>query len=159
MMIRMVGGWVFLLVPAHPGSPGQRAVKRLLLLLLLYCHHCNHHLTVKILQNFQIHFGIKKTAMTSKNGQRNRQTKLRQQIPHIMCVKITANNMDVNNVKRKRSTQTLTTWPVCDSDFSESAEGSICSDGGWLWDLAAAVAEVAATVAFDWRWVPATETF
>jgi len=31
---------VFLLVPAHPGSPGQRAVKRLLLLLLLYleCH-------------------------------------------------------------------------------------------------------------------------
>jgi len=33
MMIRMVGGWVFLLIPAHPGSPGQRAVKRLLLLL------------------------------------------------------------------------------------------------------------------------------
>ena len=30
-MIRMVGGWVFLLVPAHPGSPGQRAVKWLLL--------------------------------------------------------------------------------------------------------------------------------
>jgi len=27
----MVGGWVFLLVPAHTGSPGQRAVKRLLL--------------------------------------------------------------------------------------------------------------------------------
>jgi len=25
---------MFLLVPAHPGSPGQRAVKRLLLLLL-----------------------------------------------------------------------------------------------------------------------------
>jgi len=36
MLIRMVGGWVFLLVPAHPGSPGQRAVKRLLLLLLLW---------------------------------------------------------------------------------------------------------------------------
>jgi len=35
MMIRMVGGWVFFLVPAHPGSPGQRAVKWLLLLLLL----------------------------------------------------------------------------------------------------------------------------
>jgi len=31
MMIRMVGGWVFLLVPAHPGSPGQTAIKRLLL--------------------------------------------------------------------------------------------------------------------------------
>jgi len=31
MMIRMVGGWVFLLVPAHPGSLGQRAVKRSLL--------------------------------------------------------------------------------------------------------------------------------
>jgi len=38
-MIGMVGGWVFLLVPAHPGSPGQRAVKWLLLLLLLeVCH-------------------------------------------------------------------------------------------------------------------------
>jgi len=35
MKIRMVGGWMFLLVPAHPGSPGQRAVKRLLLLLFL----------------------------------------------------------------------------------------------------------------------------
>jgi len=35
MMIRMVGGWVFLLVPAHLGSPGQRAVKRLLLLLCM----------------------------------------------------------------------------------------------------------------------------
>jgi len=23
-----VSGWMFLLVPAHPGSPGQRAVKR-----------------------------------------------------------------------------------------------------------------------------------
>jgi len=31
MMIRMVGGRVFLLVPAHPSSPGQRAIKRLLL--------------------------------------------------------------------------------------------------------------------------------
>ena len=28
----MVGGWVFLLVLGHPGSPGQRAIKRLLLL-------------------------------------------------------------------------------------------------------------------------------
>ena len=34
MMIRMLSGWVFLLVLAHPGSPGQKAVKRLLLLLL-----------------------------------------------------------------------------------------------------------------------------
>jgi len=33
MMIRMVGGWVFLLVPAHLGSHGQRAVKRLFMLL------------------------------------------------------------------------------------------------------------------------------
>jgi len=31
MVIRMVGGLVFLLVPAHPGCPRQRAVKRLLL--------------------------------------------------------------------------------------------------------------------------------
>ena len=29
----MVGGWVFLLVLAHPGSPGQRAIKRSLLSL------------------------------------------------------------------------------------------------------------------------------
>jgi len=34
-LIRMVGGWLFLLVPGHPGSPGQRAVKQLFLLLLL----------------------------------------------------------------------------------------------------------------------------
>jgi len=34
IMIRMVGGSVFLLVPAHPVSPGKRAIKRLLLLLL-----------------------------------------------------------------------------------------------------------------------------
>jgi len=33
MMIWMVCGWVFLLVLAHPGSLGQRAVKQLLLLL------------------------------------------------------------------------------------------------------------------------------
>jgi len=31
MMIRLVGGWMFLLVPAQPGSPGQRATKWLLL--------------------------------------------------------------------------------------------------------------------------------
>jgi len=31
IMVGMVGGRVFLMVPAHPGSPGQRAVKRLLL--------------------------------------------------------------------------------------------------------------------------------
>ena len=30
MMIRMVGGWLFLLIPALLGSPGQRAVKWLL---------------------------------------------------------------------------------------------------------------------------------
>jgi len=32
VMIRMVGGCVFLLVATHPGSPRQRAVKQLLLL-------------------------------------------------------------------------------------------------------------------------------
>jgi len=36
MMIRIVGGWLFLLVPAHPGSSGQRAVKRSLLCVLLF---------------------------------------------------------------------------------------------------------------------------
>jgi len=39
MMIRMVGRQVFLLVPAHPGSPRQRAVKRLLLCVL--CNRLN----------------------------------------------------------------------------------------------------------------------
>jgi len=29
-MFRVVGGRVFLLVTAHPGSPGQRAIKQLL---------------------------------------------------------------------------------------------------------------------------------
>jgi len=37
MMIRMVGGWVFLLVLAQPVRPGQRAVKLLLLLLFSNC--------------------------------------------------------------------------------------------------------------------------
>jgi len=32
MIIRMMGGWMCLLVLAHPGSPWQRAIKRLLLL-------------------------------------------------------------------------------------------------------------------------------
>ena len=36
MVIRMVGGWVFLLVPAHPGR--QRAVKWLLCVLLSQSH-------------------------------------------------------------------------------------------------------------------------
>jgi len=45
MMIRMVGGWVFLLVLAHPGSHRQRSVKRSLLLCYWtdaswYQHHC-----------------------------------------------------------------------------------------------------------------------
>jgi len=31
-----VSGWMFLLVPAYPGCPGQRAIKWLLLLLLLF---------------------------------------------------------------------------------------------------------------------------
>ena len=35
MIIRMVGGSVFLLVLAHPGSPRQRAIKRSLLLKYL----------------------------------------------------------------------------------------------------------------------------
>jgi len=39
---------VFLLVPAHPGSPGQRAVKRL---LLLY----TGHLSLGLLVFVQVH--------------------------------------------------------------------------------------------------------
>ena len=42
-MIRMVGGWMFLLVPAHPGSPVQRTVKRLLSVSVfcpLFCFTC-----------------------------------------------------------------------------------------------------------------------
>jgi len=41
MMIRMVSGWVFLLVPAHPGSPRQRAVKWLLCVVVCYCTYCH----------------------------------------------------------------------------------------------------------------------
>jgi len=34
LMIRIgMSGWMFLLVLAHPGSPGQMAIKRMLLLL------------------------------------------------------------------------------------------------------------------------------
>ena len=39
-MIRMMGGWVFLLVLAHPGSPGQKAVKQL---LCVCCLRCQYH--------------------------------------------------------------------------------------------------------------------
>ena len=50
MMMRMVGGWVFLLVPAHPGSPGQRAVKRLLLLLCLASLLCLKDMKINFLE-------------------------------------------------------------------------------------------------------------
>ena len=42
MMIRIVGGWMFLLVPAHPGSPGQRAVKTVVVVVAVHSHafHC-----------------------------------------------------------------------------------------------------------------------
>ena len=52
-MIRMgVSGWMFLLVPAYPGCPGQTTVKwLLLLLLLLYCTPTGwpraHHKTIR----------------------------------------------------------------------------------------------------------------
>ena len=37
-MIRMgVSGWMFLLVPAYPGSPGQKAVKRLCVCVCVTC--------------------------------------------------------------------------------------------------------------------------
>jgi len=36
MMIRMVGGWMFPLVPVHPGTPGQSAVKWLLLCVVVF---------------------------------------------------------------------------------------------------------------------------
>jgi len=40
MTIRMVGRWMFPLVPAHPGSPGQRTVKWLLLLCCIFTGFC-----------------------------------------------------------------------------------------------------------------------
>jgi len=46
-MIRMVGGSMCLLILAHPGSPGQRAVKRL---LWLCC--CDRTLTVISLNSY-----------------------------------------------------------------------------------------------------------
>jgi len=54
VMIRMVGGWVFLLVPVHPGSPGQRAIKRLLLLLYCWCPSCHPTNSVKALKAWTI---------------------------------------------------------------------------------------------------------
>ena len=42
-LIRMgVSGWMFLLVPAHPGCPGSKAIKRSLLLLLLWWWRSGH---------------------------------------------------------------------------------------------------------------------
>ena len=58
MMIRMVGGWVFLLVPAHPGSPGQRAVKRLLLFVVTKKIWCNNNYCKRFLE-LSSHCGIK----------------------------------------------------------------------------------------------------
>jgi len=46
MLIRMVGGWVFIPAPAHPGSPGQRAVKRTLLLLCCCSLAHNNEITL-----------------------------------------------------------------------------------------------------------------
>ena len=45
---------MFLLVPAHPGSPGQRAVKWLLLLLLLCISesHVHYQVAAAELQSF-----------------------------------------------------------------------------------------------------------
>jgi len=34
MMIRMVGGWMFLLIPAHPGSPREMAAKTFVVVAL-----------------------------------------------------------------------------------------------------------------------------
>jgi len=34
MMIRMVDGWVFLLVPSHMGSPGQRGRKAVVVVVV-----------------------------------------------------------------------------------------------------------------------------
>jgi len=69
MMIRMVGGWMLLLVPAHPGSPGQRDVKWLLLLLLYlrsvvlcFCHTvCNSKIALKNKRNLSCTNGAQKT--------------------------------------------------------------------------------------------------
>jgi len=46
MMFRMVGGWVFLLVPAHPDSPRQRAIKRLLFLWV--CNYSPNSVSTKL---------------------------------------------------------------------------------------------------------------
>ena len=60
MMTRIVGGWMFLLVLANPGSPGQRAVKRLLLLLSqrhLWKDRVDCHLPFNAPVNFKVNFG------------------------------------------------------------------------------------------------------
>jgi len=53
-MIRMVGGWVFPLVPAHPGSPGQRLENGCVCVLLynviiIFIMPCN---TNRVKQNY-----------------------------------------------------------------------------------------------------------
>ena len=52
MMIRMVGGWMLLLVLAHLGSPGHRAIKQLLLLLYYdySINYCTRKFTLTITQ-------------------------------------------------------------------------------------------------------------
>jgi len=39
MSRRGVSGWMFLLVPAYPGSPGQRAVKRSCVCVCISCYY------------------------------------------------------------------------------------------------------------------------
>ena len=53
---------MFLLVPANPGSPGQRAVKRLLFFCVLYCMHvsCVRFMFVHFMLNM---FSFKSCAM------------------------------------------------------------------------------------------------
>jgi len=42
-IIRMgVSGWMFLLVPAYPGSPGQKAVKRLCVCVCVQYSYINN---------------------------------------------------------------------------------------------------------------------
>jgi len=65
MTIRMVGGSVFLLVPAHPGSPGQRAVKRSLL-LLFYVSLCTKQVISKMFPKPIYWLGMEKQNLTQE---------------------------------------------------------------------------------------------
>ena len=58
-----MSGWMFLLVPAHPGRPGQRAVNGRVCVTMKICPQSHMINTIKRQQTFQVHVrGITRTS-------------------------------------------------------------------------------------------------